>query len=138
MGIGGGGVSTGGGQGGASNFDVGLFNQAVGQNVQELHNRYQQLGLGIPSTSGPGGGDPDRAAAAGQSLTYGGPSTMEQQDVANQQNVLQALIGQQQAANASNPFAPGSPANLGAAANQSAASSFGALNAGVGALGALK
>ena len=129
---GGGGVNTGGGQGGASNFDVGLFNQAVGQNIQELQNRYQQLGIGIPS------GDPAQAARTGTSLVRAGPSTMEQQDVANQQNVLQALIGQQQAANASNPFAPGSPANLGAAANQSAASSFGALNAGVGALGALK
>lgn len=131
-GIGGGGVNTGGGTGGASGFDTGLFNQAVGQNIQEIQNRYQQLGLGIPS------GDPAQAAQAGMSLTRAGPSTMEQQDVANQQNVLQALIGQQQAANAGNAFAPGSPANLGLAANQSAASQFGALNAGVGALGALK
>lgn len=109
---GGGGGKGGGGQGGASDFDLGLIEQAVGQNIQALQNRYKQLGLGVPS------GDPLQAALHGQSLTYAGPSTMEQQDVAAQQQIGQAGIGQIQENNINNPFAPGSPANLNELANQ--------------------
>lgn len=110
---GGGGKSGGGGSGGASNFDIGLIEQAIGQNIQALHNRYQQLGIGVPS------GDPLTAALQGHSLTYAGPSTMEQQDVSAQRNILgPAAIGQVQANNVRNPFAPGSPANLAELASQ--------------------
>lgn len=101
-----------GGQGGASDFDLGLIQQAVGQNIQALQNRYKQLGLGVPS------GDPLQAAQSGTSLTYAGPSTMEQQDISAQQQIGQAAIGQVQAGNVNNPFAPGSPANLGELAHQ--------------------
>lgn len=111
---GGGGKSGGGGggQGGASDFDIGLINQAVGQNIEALQNRYRQLGLGQPS------GDPLTAALGGTSLTYAGPSTMEAQDIAAQHNIGQAAIGQVQAGNILNPFAPGSPANLAELASQ--------------------
>lgn len=115
MGGGGSGLKGGrntGGQGGASNFDIGLIEQAVGQNIQALQNRYKQLGLGVPS------GDPLQAALHGTSLTYAGPSTMEQQDIANQQQIGQAAIGQVQTNNIGNQFAPGSPANLNELANQ--------------------
>lgn len=108
----GGGGGKGGGQGGASNFDMGLIEQAIGQNIQALQNRYKQLGLGVPS------GDPLQAALSGTSLTYAGPSTMEQQDVAAQRQIGQAGIGQVQANNITNPFAPGSPGNLNELANQ--------------------
>lgn len=109
---GGGGKGGGGGSGGASNFDIGLLEQAVGQNIEALHNRYMQLGLGVPS------GDPLQAALHGQSLTYAGPSTMEQQDISAQQQAGQAGIGQVQANNINQPSAPGSPANLNFLANQ--------------------
>jgi hypothetical protein len=105
-GIGGGGGKSGGGSGGVSDFDLAMIQQAVGQNIQALQNRYHQLGLGQPS------GDPLTAALGGTSLTYAGPSTMENQDVAAQNQIGQAAVGQVQAANVDNPFAPGSPANL--------------------------
>jgi len=103
---GGGGGKSGGGSGGASDFDMALINKATQENIQALENRYKQLGLGQAS------GDPLTAALHGQSLTYAGPSTMEAQDVANQQQLGQAAIGQVQAENITNKFAPGSPANL--------------------------
>lgn len=109
---GGKGGGGGGGSGGASNFDIGLFEQAVGQNIEALHNRYMQLGLGVPS------GDPLQAALHHQSLTYAGPSTMEQQDIAAQQQAGEAGIGQVQANNINNQFAPGSPANINELNNQ--------------------
>lgn len=109
---GGGKGGGGGGSGGASDFDLAMIGQAVGQNIQALQNRYAQLGLGVP------GGDPLTAALGGQSLTSAGPSTMEQQDVAAQQQIGQAAIGQVQQGNIANPFAPGSPANLAELASQ--------------------
>lgn len=112
---GGGGGKGGGGSGGASDFDMAMIQEAVGQNIQALQNRYKQLGLGQPS------GDPLTAALGGTSLTYAGPSTMEAQDVANQNQIGQAAIGSVQAENVNNPFAPGSPANLAELANQQAA-----------------
>src|SRR5215471_4367582 len=112
MGGGGGGKGGGGGQGGASDFDMALINKATGQNIQALENRYKQLGLGQPS------GDPLTAATGGTSLTYAGPSSMESQDVAAQQQIGQAAVGAVQAANIKNPFAPGSPANLAELASQ--------------------
>jgi hypothetical protein len=112
--MGGGGGKGGGGSGGASDFAMEMIQQAVGQNIQALQNRYKQLGLGQPS------GDPLTAALGGQSLTYAGPSTMEAQDIAGQQQIGQAAIGQVQAQNIGNPFAPGSPANLAELASQNA------------------
>jgi hypothetical protein len=108
MGGGGGGKGGGGGggSGGASDLDMMLINKATQENIQALQNRYKQLGLGQPS------GDPLQAALGKQSLTYAGPSTMEAQDVQAQKDIGQAAIGQVQAQNINNPFAPGSPANL--------------------------
>ncbi|HEX8837690.1 MAG TPA: hypothetical protein VF748_12190 [Candidatus Acidoferrum sp.] len=109
---GGGGGKGGGGSGGVSDFAMQMIEQAVGENIQALQNRYKQLGLGKPS------GDPLTAALGGTSLTYAGPSTMEAQDVANQQQIGQAAQGQIQVENVGNPFAPGSPANLAELASQ--------------------
>jgi hypothetical protein len=114
MGGGGGGKGGGGGSGGVSDFDFAMIQQAVGQNIQALQNRYKQLGLGQPS------GDPLTAALGGTSLTYAGPSTMETQDVAQQNQIGQAAQGLVQSQNVDNPFAPGSPANLAELASQNA------------------
>jgi hypothetical protein len=131
--MGGGGGKGGGGSGGVSDFDMAAIQQLIGQNIQALQNRYKQLGLGQPS------GDPLTAALGGTSLTYAGPSTMENQDVADQNQLGQAAIGQVQTQNVDNPFAPGSPANLAFLASQqaqaasaagTAASQFGDGNAG--------
>lgn len=93
-GIGGGGGGKGGGgvsgPGGLSNADVALAGQALGQNIQAIHNRYQQLGLGTPAS----GQSPAAAAAGGTNLTYGGPSTMERMDVAGAQDAANALTGE--------------------------------------------
>jgi hypothetical protein len=101
-----------GGSGGASDLDMMLINKATHENIQALQNRYKQLGLGQAS------GDPLTAALGGQSLSYAGPSTMEAQDVQAQKDIGQAAIGQVQAQNIGNQFAPGSPANLSFLASQ--------------------
>lgn len=62
---------------GVSPFDLGAINAATGQNVQDMENRYQQLGLG--------------------------GSTMEAQDVAGANQAGQAMIGQEQTANVGQP-----------------------------------
>lgn len=74
---GGGGGMGGKGGGGSSGADTFFAQQALGQNEQAIHNRYQQLGIGTPS----GGQSASGAASSGGSLTYGGPSTMEKQDI---------------------------------------------------------
>ena len=112
----------GGGLGGASNFDLGAIANAVGLNKEAISNRYTQLGIKRPGASPTAA----QAAKAGTSLTGAGPSTPEQQDLANQDLVQQALIGQVQVSNIDNPWAVGSPANLGAEAN-SAKGSLGSL-----------
>lgn len=76
--MGGGGGKGGGGGGGTTGADIGMTRWALGQNEQAIHNRYQQLGLGVPS-GGTGGGR--AAAAGGTNLTSTGPSTMEQMDI---------------------------------------------------------
>jgi hypothetical protein len=78
-GTGGKGVSTIAGPGGLSGADVGLAQQALGQNIGAIHNRYAQLGLGVPA----GGTTAGQAAQGGTSLAYGSPSTMENQDIGN-------------------------------------------------------
>jgi hypothetical protein len=102
---GGKGGGGGGGGSGLSGEDIALLEQAVGQNMQMIHNRYAQLGLGIPS------GDPAQAAAHGQNLQYAGAGTAENMDIQGQQNILQAALGQLQNANQGNPAIPGSFAN---------------------------
>jgi hypothetical protein len=96
-----GGSSGGGGKGGIDPLsgggltpeDFGLVSQAVGLNTQAIHNRYSQLGLGVPSGSG------QQAAATGTNLQAAGPSTMEGQDIQGAQLQGQALLGQLQNAN---------------------------------------
>lgn len=97
-----------GGAGGVSNFDLNLIAQALGQNIDAIHNRYEQLGIGLPSLG------------TGGSLSYAGPSTMEEQDILGQAGIGNAAIGQLQLSNLNNKFAPGSPANIGELASQQA------------------
>jgi hypothetical protein len=73
---GGGGMGGKGGSSGTTGADSFFAQQALGQNEQAIHNRYQQLGIGVPS-----GGTAAGAASSGGSLTYGSPSTMEKQDI---------------------------------------------------------
>lgn len=128
-GSGGGKGGGGGGMGGASDFDLSAIANAVGINKEMITNRYNQLGLGVPS------GDPAQAAKAGTSLTKAGPGSAENADLSNQDLVQNALIGQVQESNIGNAAAPGSPTNIGAMANQGASSAFGLAHAGLGALG---
>jgi hypothetical protein len=93
------------GGGGLSGADVGLIQQALGQGSQAIHNRYAQLGLGVPS------GDPAQAAATGQNLHYAGAGTAEQMDVQGLGQLAQAALGQLQNQNANNPAISGSTAN---------------------------
>jgi hypothetical protein len=99
-GKGGGGGGGGGGSifGGLSPFDVSMAEQAGQESATAIHNRYQQLGLGTPAS----GGDP-------ASPTYGGPSTMELQDLAQNQLQTQATIGEME--NMGAGPAPGSALN---------------------------
>lgn len=75
-------------QSGLSQFDLNALMQALGLNTEAIHNRYAQLGLGIPS------GDPIQAAASGQNLHYAGPSTMEQQDIQGANLAANAAAGE--------------------------------------------
>jgi hypothetical protein len=110
---------------GLSGADISLVEQALGLGTEQIHNRYAQLGLGVPS------GDPATAAASGQSLTSSGPSTMETQDTSGLTQLAQAGLGQLQQANMNNAAIPGSPAN--AAQNiQQSASSLGQLAQSMG------
>lgn len=94
------------GSGGASPFDINAILNALGFNQQIMHNQYAQLGIGVPS------GDPLQAALGKYNLAYAGPGTAEQTDLAGLARQAQALIGQVQQANITNPSAPGSPANI--------------------------
>lgn len=126
---------TGIGGGGLSPEDINLVLQAAGQNTQMMHNRYAQLGLGVPSTS-QFGGDPATAAAAGGSLQYGGAGTAEKTDVAGLQGQAAAALGQLQTQNASNPAIAGTAANQ-IQNNQSLASllSGAGFSSGAGSIG---
>lgn len=55
---------------------------AFGNADQAMHNRYTQLGLGVPAQGNVGGpgGTAAQAAAHGQNLTYGGMGTPEAMD----------------------------------------------------------
>lgn len=106
----GGGKSSGSGGGGLSSADLGLVGSAFGMGADEITNRYHQLGLGIPDPSA-FGGNPATAAAAGGSLSYGSPSTMEMEDIGGLGNIAQAALGQLQAGNIGNAAISGTPAN---------------------------
>jgi hypothetical protein len=92
-----GGKGGGGSLGTLSPFDISAISNAYGLNTEAIHNRYSQLGLGVPS------GDPKAAAAGGTNLSYGGPSTMEQQDIAGAGLQANAALGQLETTNISNP-----------------------------------
>jgi len=116
------------GGGGNSGFDIAAIQQAIGQAIGEIQARYHQLGIGVPSGgfgSGPSGAAA-QAAASGQSLQYGSPSTMEQMDVGGLQQIAQGALGQLQNQNQSNPAIPGTPANTLQNINQQGAGGFGA------------
>lgn len=111
-------VNNVGGGGGLSGMDLSMIQQALGMGSDMIHNRYEQLGLGVPDP-GTFGGDPATAAAAGGSLSYGGPSTMETADIHGLGNIVQAALGQLQQGNINNPAIPGSAANIGQNIQQS-------------------
>lgn len=64
-------------------FSQGALGSAAGNAMQAMHNRYTQLGLGVPS------GSPQSAAASGSNLSYAGPGTAEQMDLGQ----LPSLVG---------------------------------------------
>lgn len=107
---GGKGGSGGSGGGGLSAADMAAIEQALGQNIQQMGNRYQQLGLGVPDPN-VFGGDPLQAATAGGSLQWGSEGTAQQFDVMGLQNMADAALGQLQSANQNNPAIAGTPAN---------------------------
>lgn len=112
-GLTGGGGSKGGGVGGGdglSGDDFGFIQEALGQSISMMHDRYKQLGLGVPDP-GVFGGDPATAAKVGGSLQYGSPGTAERGDISGLQDMANATLGQLQQNNQSNPAIPGSPAN---------------------------
>lgn len=78
----------GGGGGLGGGVDLQAITDAVTRAQGNIHNRYAQLGLGIPS------GDPAQAAKSGTSLSYAGPGTAEQTDIQGAANQGQALAGQ--------------------------------------------
>ena len=100
-----------------------------------IHNRYQQLGLGVPDPS-VFGGDPATAAAAGGSLQFGSPGTAENMDISGLGTMANAALGQLQQNNQSNPAIPGSTANIVQSNNQlSQLAGQQAANAGAAAAG---
>lgn len=94
-----------------SPYDIGAIAAAVGQNISELHNRYSQLGLGVPDPN-VFGGDPVTAAAAGGNLQYGSPGSSELTDIAGAGLAGQAALGTLQNQNINNPAILGSAANI--------------------------
>jgi len=96
-GKGGGGGGGGGIFGGLSPFDVAMAQQAGSQNAEAIHNRYQQLGIGIP------GGDP-------MNPTYGGASKMKKKNLAQNQHATGATVAEME--NFSRGLPPGTLANL--------------------------
>jgi hypothetical protein len=139
--MGGGGKGGGGGGDSLSPTQADQFftNVALGQNEQAIHNRYTQLGIGTP---GGGGGNAKQAAASGGSLTYGGPSTMEQMDVGTIPSRTGGAIGMAEALSGQlfNPeqaagFGPGGPLEqLALQQQQQEQSGFGAATGGFGGL----
>ncbi|HMA74400.1 MAG TPA: hypothetical protein VKP67_23355 [Xanthobacteraceae bacterium] len=135
--MGGGGKGGGGGGGGGGNTlaDAFFAEQALGQNEQAVHNRYQQLGIGKPHTGTAAG-----AAATGQSLTYGGPSTMEQMDIGTiptrtggAMGMADALMGQLFNPQREAGFGPGGPLEqLAQQQQQQEQAGFGAATGGFG------
>lgn len=86
---------------GLSPFDTQAVSDWLNNAGAATDNRYAQLGLGVP------GGNPITAAAGGQSLPNAGPSTANIQDDQGLQTWANAMLGQQQANNISNPALSG-------------------------------
>lgn len=107
----GGGKMGGGGGSGGSPFDQAALGGAAHQSAAAIHNRYKQLGIGIPDPSGP---NAQTAAAQGTSLAGldagATPSTMEQMDLSQIPSqsgglglLLEANKGQLQNSQMNNP-----------------------------------
>ena len=97
-------------------FSLGNLSFLGGQAEQAMGNRYQQLGLGIPSggTGGGPGGPAVQAAKSGTNLQFGSPGTAEQMDLGSLPSLvggipgmMEATLGQMQN-NALNVSSPGS------------------------------
>jgi hypothetical protein len=117
MGSGGGGKQSTDGSGGISGLDFGLIQQALGQGIDMIKNRYSQLGLGVPDPN-VFGGDPATAAKAGGSLQFGSPGTAQHMDEFGLGSMAEAALGQLQTQNTTNPAVAGSPANQAFQSNQ--------------------
>src|SRR5215475_6649557 len=109
-GKGGGGGGGGGIFGGLSPFDVAMAQQAGSQNAEAIHNRYQQLGIGIP------GGDP-------MNPTYGGAGEMENFSRGLPPGTL-ANLAQQQQQQQNNDFSSGAESILGQSGGSGGAGTF--------------
>jgi hypothetical protein len=91
---------------GLSPFDVQAVDAWLGNSALAMHNRYKQLGLGVPS------GSPITAAATGSNLGYAGPGSAEIADQGFLADMANAAGGRQQFANISNPALSGQDSSL--------------------------
>lgn len=116
--------------GGTTAADIGLTSEALGQNEQAIRNRYSQLGIGQPAGSSDVFHAPPpwlaaRTAASGGSLEFGGPSTMQRQDIGSLptetgglEGMAAALTGELFNPEAAAGFGPGGPLEQLAQQNQ--------------------
>jgi len=86
-------------------FSMGILQQNTGLAEEAMHNRYTQLGLGVPAQGQSGGphGAAAQAAASGSNLSYGSPGIPEQMDIGTMpslvggiQGMAEATLGQMQ------------------------------------------
>jgi len=68
-------------------FSMGILQQNTGNAMQAMHNRFAQLGLGVPD------GSPSAAAASGTSLHSTGPGTAEQMDLGQMPSLTGGIPG---------------------------------------------
>jgi hypothetical protein len=87
-----GGIGSGGSVGQPDQFSLDALANATNNATQAMHNRYVQLGLGVPS-----GGSPQSAASSGGNLSYGGPGTAEQMDIGSMPSLTGGIQGMSQA-----------------------------------------
>jgi hypothetical protein len=80
-------------------FSQALLAQNTGFAEQAMHNRYQQLGLGVPSGGTGAGphGAAAQAAAGGTSLQYGSPGIPEQMDIGSMPSLVGGIQGMSEA-----------------------------------------
>jgi hypothetical protein len=74
-------------------FSLAALSAATGNAQTAMHNRYAQLGLGVPS-----GGSPQSAGSSGTNLSYGGPGTAEQMDIGSMPSLTGGIAGMSEAA----------------------------------------